>query len=45
MRGYIRACEPARGEAAMLASFLFVAAMAFFATAAAFIPIDLTAWR
>jgi hypothetical protein len=45
MEAYIRACEPRRGETAMLASFLLVAALAFFITAAAFLPIDPMAWR
>jgi len=45
MEAYLRSCEPRRGETAMLASFLLVAAMAFFITAAAFLPIDPMAWR
>ena len=45
MRAYMRAYEPPRGETAMLASFLLVAAMAFFVIAAGFLPVDTVAWK
>jgi hypothetical protein len=41
MEAYLRACEPPLGETAMLASFLLVAAVAFFTV----LPIDPAAWR